>query len=130
MPSMTYRKLDENWDYIFGEGKKDFIFGVDAVAQAIATRLKLYLGEWWADLGDGLPMWQSILGVMGINNPKKKQMVDRLIAERILKTPNVISVENVSSTYNADTREYKFGYVTVKTTFGLIKVSSQGVIER
>ena len=130
MPSMNYRRLDSNWDYVFGQGKSDFISGVDAVGQAIATRLKLFLSEWWSDLGDGLPLWQSILGVMGINNPKKKQMVDRLIAQRILGTPNVVNIIDVSSTYNPNTREYKFGYVTVNTIFGKVTVSSQGVIER
>ena len=65
---MIYRRLDADYDYTFGQGKQDFVSGVDAVAQAIYTRLFLLFGEWWEDQKDGLPLWQSIIGVPGSPN--------------------------------------------------------------
>lgn len=116
---MIYRRLDENWDYTFGNGKGNFISGVDAVAQAIATRLKLFMGEWWADRNDGLPLFQSILGYAG----KNKETVDRLITERILGTQNVTGIKGITSSYSPDTRAYQFS-ATVDTAFGSVVVTN------
>lgn len=125
---MKYRRLDINHDYVFGSGKSDYLSDVDAVAQAIKTRLLLFLGEWWEDQEDGLPMWQSILGVMGA----KQETVDRLIQERIMNTQGVVNgvmtnvVTGISSLYsslNRDTREYSF-YAEINTVFGSVAVTN------
>ena len=42
---MRYRRIVEG-EPQFGQSKKDFLQGIDAVAQAIATRLKLFNNEW------------------------------------------------------------------------------------
>lgn len=116
---MIYRRLDSNFDYTFGGGLNNFLSGKEAVAQAIVTRLKLFLGEWWANRNDGLPMFQSILGYGGSN----KDSVDRLITERILQTQNVTGIENISSSYDGNTREYKFTAL-VDTIFGQVLISN------
>ncbi len=80
--TMRIRRLDENWDLVFGSGDKDFLTGVEAAAQAVKQHLQLFLGEWWNDTEAGLPMWQSILGVFGAG----QENIDRLIIARILDT--------------------------------------------
>lgn len=117
--SMKYRRLDTDYDYSFGNGLGDFLSDVEAVAQAIETRLKLWLEEWWMDLGDGLPMWQSILGYRGTN----KEMVNRLITARIAGTTGVIAVKNITSSYDPSTRAYAF-QAYVDTEYGVVVVSN------
>jgi hypothetical protein len=110
--TMLYRQLDENWDFTFGRGKTNYISNKYAVAQAIKSRLRLLLYEWWLEPSDGLPLWQKILGK---RNPKS--MIDGIIQERILGTTNVRKIDYMDSTYNPDTREYTF-YCVVETVFG------------
>jgi hypothetical protein len=119
MTAMAYRKLDANHDYVFGNGKQSYLTGIEAVAQAILTRLKLFTGEWWEDKTDGLPVWTSILGTRS-----SKETVDRFIQSRILETPNVVNLTNLVSDINRSTRQYVFS-CAVNTVFGALYVSNQ-----
>ena len=127
---MLYRRLDDDHDYCFGRGFGDFLQDAtgspDAVAQAIKTRLLLFLGEWWKDLRDGLPLWQKILGA----RIRDKAMVDKIITDRIqgLKTPDnvyaITAIKEVSSSYDADTRAYSFS-CRVDTIYGELYVTNK-----
>ncbi len=90
---MRYRRLDENGDMTFGNNKFDFVKDLEAVSQAIQTRLKLLKGEWWEDTEEGLPLFQEILASRNIEKTK------RLIIERIQKTQGVLSVDNLIITF-------------------------------
>lgn len=103
---MIYRRLDNNGDYTFGSGKNNFLLGVEAVAQAVMTRLKLLQGEWWEDLEDGLPLWQEILGNSGSN--KHLIYVDNLITQRIVNTPDVTQVIDYEGIWDSTKRQYLF----------------------
>mgnify|MGYP001125351219 CR=1 FL=1 len=108
---MIYRRLDANGDYVFGQGRSQFISGSEAVAQAVITNLKLLLGEWWEDVNNGLPLWQSILGIPG--SEANQLSIDNIIKDRILKTNLngellVNSIDDYTRTYNATTRVYTF----------------------
>lgn len=116
---MMYRRLDADFDYTFGNGKGNHLTGRAAVAQAIRTRLLLFQGEWWADLNDGLPLFQSIMGYQGAN----KEAVDRLILQRIAGTQGVTGVKFFSSSYNTGTRGYTFT-ATADTIYGEVAVSN------
>lgn len=118
---MRYRKMDDNDDYVFGQSGQDFYTGVDAVAQAIYTRLKLLYGEWWEDTTDGLSLFENILGSSG--SPKNKRAIDSLITERILGTLNVKGITNFASSFDADIRSYSF-QCTVNTTFGQVTIGN------
>jgi hypothetical protein len=118
---MIYRRLDANYDYSFGHGKQDFLTDVEAVGQAILTRLWLLYGEWWEDEADGLPLWQSIIGVSG--GPQNKQAADALIKERIAGTLHVKTISDFSSTYDTATRAYTF-QCTVDTDYGQVNVNN------
>ncbi len=116
-PSFAYRRLDPDGDFTFGEGRANYLTGVAAVAQAIKTRLRLLQAEWWEDLGDGLPLWQKILG-----SRSNKEIVDQLILARIEGAPNVTGTSSAASAYNPDSRAYSFS-ASAGTAFGPVTVA-------
>jgi hypothetical protein len=107
---MRYRQLDANGDYPLN---LSFLFNSPAcVAQAVMTRLKLWKGEWFADLSDGTPWQQNVFGRTAQLHP------DVYIKQRILETPGVIAIVTFTSTINTVTREL-FVSGTLNTVYGL-----------
>lgn len=122
MPStIIYRQLGPNADPIWGQGTANFLTDVDAVAQAVLTRLRLLEGEWWADVTDGTPVFQEILGVGGVN--PRQQQISLLLQRRILSTPFVTGVSNVSVKFDSNARTFSF-YAVVQTQFGTVSIST------
>ena len=127
---MICRRLDENHDYCFGRGLGDYLQDVsgnpEAIAQSIKTRLLLFLGEWWKDLRDGLPLWQKILGA----RVKDKKIIDKIITDRIqgLKMPNgnyaITAIKEVESEYDVETRAYSFT-CRVDTIYGELYITNK-----
>ena len=90
---MRYRKLDANGDMVFGSGKNDYITEVEAVKQAVKTRLLLLYNEWWENAEDGLPLFELIAG------HRDKGTAEKEIQERIQGTQHVISVKNIQTSF-------------------------------
>jgi hypothetical protein len=111
------RRLDSNWDPVFGQGVQSYLTDIDAVAQIIRSRLQLYLGEWHEDIKQGVPMWEKILGTSG----KNKNIIDKIIQQRVAGSPNVKGV--VTMTSSIVNRVYQCS-ITVQTDFGTIVVSN------
>lgn len=121
---MRYRKLTTTGDYSFGQGPLDFyIDNVEAVAQAIQTRLLLFKGAFWRALNEGLPMFQTILG--GSGSAESRLGIDNLIQQRIRGTQGVLGILDYSSAFDPETRQYSF-QATVQTIYSTTVVS--GVI--
>ncbi len=115
---MRYRVLDSNGDYVFGQGVGEFLVdSPDAVAQAIETRLQLGTNEWFLDLSEGTPYLEEILG-MG-----KSVTADAAIRDRILGTPNVLSIDQYLS--SLDSRRNLTVTCKVSTTFGPLDFTTQ-----
>lgn len=110
---MKYRKLTKDWDYSFGHGQDDYITDVDAVYQAIQTRLKLLTNEWWEDLEDGLPLFQVFVGKS--NTPVNKQSMDLVAQQRIEQTAGVTGISDFES--DVINRKYTIN-ATVHTIYG------------
>jgi hypothetical protein len=120
MATITVRKLDPvTWEPQFGNGQENFISDLEAVTQIIATRLKLFQGEWFLNLEDGLPLFQSILGSSG--SQRNITVITNLIAARILGTPYVTAIVSITATYQ--NRKFVFS-ATVATQFGVVTVSN------
>jgi hypothetical protein len=117
---MIYRRLDVNDDYILGSGQQTFVSGADAVRQAIYTRLKLLLEEWWEDNEDGLPLFQSILGAR-VNS---QQAIDVIIRNRIQGTADVTDVYDFISSFDTQTRAYRF-QCQVDTVYGELTLDQE-----
>ena len=119
MPTLSYRRLDANGDPQMGHGQADFVSDLDAVAQAIATRLKLFQGEWWESADAGTPVFQSMLATA---NGRRPELVALLLKQRILATPYVTGVSNVQTSFDGATRAFRFS-CTVTTQFGTLSVT-------
>ena len=118
MATITVRRLNPvTWEPQNGNGLQNFISDLDAVAQIISTRLRLFQGEWFLNLLDGLPLFQSILGSSG--SPRNLQVITNLIAARITGTPFVIGINSINATYL--NRQFTFKAV-VSTQFGTVTV--------
>jgi len=119
MSTITVRALDANGDPLQGNGQNNFLSDVYAVAQIILTRLKLFQGEWWLNLNDGLPLFQSILGSSG--SSRNIEIITNLISSRISQTPYVTGIVSFEVTFTNRQLLYSG---TISTQFGLISVSN------
>ena len=89
---MRVRKQDNAGDMIFGGGLTSFwIDQPEAVAQAISTRLDLYLGTWFADTSQGVPWMTQVLGAGTTST------YDAVLRAEILGTPGA----NAMLAYNS-----------------------------
>jgi hypothetical protein len=119
MATITVRALDENWDPLQGNGQANFLSDLDAMVQIIRSRLLLFQGEWFLDLLDGLPMFQSILGSQA--NTRTVAIMTSLITSRIRTTQYVMDVFDVASAYS----NRSFAYAAqVQTQFGSVFVAA------
>lgn len=117
MASITVRKLDANWEPLYGNGQNDFISDIDAVAQIIDQKLLFFQGEWVLDRIAGTPMFQSILGAN-----RSIDAVVAIIKSVILSAPYVTGVNNVATKYDSQARSFKFSCLA-QTQFGAIPVT-------
>lgn len=109
---MRYRKLDNNGDMVFGHSENDFLYDTpQTAAQAVLTRLKLWLGEWFLDVEDGTPYNAGMLG------KHTKDSIDLEMRQRIVETRGVTAINEYESTFNPDTRNFEIR-ATITTAFG------------
>ena len=111
--NLKYRKLDENGDMTFGHGDKDFLYGLDAMAQVVQTRLKAVRDEWWEGDPTALPWITEILGAR--LSAFQKERIDLMIVERLMDTVGINGVSNIESEFV--NRKYTFR-CTVQTVYG------------
>lgn len=118
---IAVRQLDSNHDPMFGNGQANFLTNIDAVAQIIQTSLLLFEGEWWANLNEGLPLFQSILGS---SKPKDAEALSLLIQQTIRNVPYVTGLDSIQTIYDPSKRSFQFNCVA-STAFGQISISFQ-----
>lgn len=126
MATITVRAIDPiTFDPQQGNGQSNFISDLAAVVQIINTRLRLFQGEWFLNLLDGLPMFSngpstpSILGSSG--NANNIEVIINMISARISGSPYVTSLGSVYSTYQ--NRQFKYSAL-VNTPFGSVVVNN------
>ena len=115
---MRYRRIDNNGDYVFGNGQYDFLVDVEAVPQAIKTKIRLFQGEWWEDLSEGLPFYQDIAGHF-IKTEEDKDMITRIFCNRIADVEAVTDFETLDATFDNENRKYSL-VTSVNTIYGQI----------
>lgn len=114
---MRYRKLDQDGDMQFGQQQANFFKDVpEAPAQAIRTRLMLFVGEWFLDVSSGTAYQGGILGKY------TQDIADSVIRERILGSEGVTDIESYSSSINPETRTLVYS-ATVNTIYGQVTIS-------
>jgi hypothetical protein len=126
---MRYRKLSSSGDYVFGGNEKDFYVDEPAaVGQAVATRLKLWSGEWSFDTSSGTPYLDTILG------KHSTQEADQTIQAQVLGTPApqpgggsvsaIVDIEKYDSLRNTEQRSLSV-QMTLNTIYGPTVVQIQ-----
>lgn len=120
MATITVRAVDPiTGEPLQGNGQSNFLFDLAAIVQIIRTRLLLFTGEWFLNLLDGLPMFQSILGSSG--SSANIEVVINIICQRIQGTPFVNSVNRVVASYQ--NRKFTFS-AEAETPFGTVFISN------
>lgn len=114
---MIYRALTDNGDYTFGAGSNNFIKDDYAVAQAIQTKILLFYQEWWENLGEGIPVFQSLLGQF--NNMTIQNSLSQLLSQRILDIKEVTSIVSINVSYDKISRTISAD-ISVSTTYGTV----------
>lgn len=117
MSSITYLRLDADYDPVFDNTAT--LTDLDAVRQVIQTRLLLFEGEWWENLNDGTPMFQTILGKRA--TPQGLQIMGMALTARVAGAPYVASVQNISPVFDPVARGFSYNANAI-TTFGVVPV--------
>ena len=117
-PLIQYLRLDQANDPIFDPTAA--LTNLQACQQAIYTRLELFLGEWWEDLGLGLPVFQSMLGQLG--SQQGLAAMQLAVQQNVSGAPYVTAVTSVDATFNNVTGALSIT-VTAQTVFGVVTVT-------
>ncbi len=90
--------LDQNvWDLVIdASGNIAMASAPYAIAQDVASAVRLFLGELWYDTTQGIPYWTKILGKL----PPASLMI-ALINDAALKVPDVVSCETLIGSFTA-----------------------------
>ena len=108
------RQLDKDGDYAFGIGIHNYVFDLEAVIQAIKTKLMLFNGEWWEQIDDGIPVFTSILGQP--QSETLKNTISMFIVNRTEKVYGVQSVRDIQVEFTND--RHINASMNVQTVFG------------
>lgn len=110
---MRYRRLDDNGDYQLGHGKNDYLTDTpETVIQAVITRLKLWLEEWFLNSDDGTPWASLVLGKYTVAE------YDDAIRARILGTQGVIKLIDYESVLDRESRALSIS-AEISTVYGV-----------
>lgn len=118
MSTIQYLRLDSDYDPIFDPAAS--LIDLDAVAQAIQTRLLMFQSEWWENLNLGTPMFQSILGASG--SQKSQAAMAASLTNVISGSPYVSGVQNINTSFNSVTRQFSYSAIA-QTSFGAVPVT-------
>jgi hypothetical protein len=94
-PTILYLQLDPGYDPVFD--LSSCLTDINAVTQAILTRLRLFLGEWWENATLGLPVFQAILGQLG--SAQGIAAMTLAVQQNIEGGPYVTSVQDTTVTF-------------------------------
>lgn len=97
------------------------VTGIDRVAQQIKIRFLFFLGEWFLNVSQGVPYYRDIL----IKAPNRA-VVEGLLREVIITTPNVLAVDELSFEYDSVTRELDVRF-RADTDFGELEFAQAGM---
>jgi len=108
---MIFRQLDSTGDWTFGKGTANYVQNNDAVSLNIKTRLLAWVGDCFFDLQGGVD-WTRLL------DTGQQQNLQVALQSVILQSYGVVSVSEVSASFNADTRrlDVQYSVVTVFST--------------
>lgn len=102
---MTVRALDSTGD-IVTRGVQFFSgYSAEEVAQNVRTRLKLFTNEWFLNINEGTPWFDSASspGILG-KNTRTAASREAVIRRRIFLSPGMAGMTSFKADYNLATR--------------------------
>lgn len=99
-------------DLVIEDFDLQLLTGIDRVAQQIKIRFLFFLGEWFLNVTLGVPYYRDIL----IKSPNRA-VVEGLLREVIITTPNVREVLELTFEYDEVTRRLDVRF-RANTDFG------------
>ncbi len=105
---MIRRSFDSDGDYTLN----NFIEDTPATIQAVATRLRLFAGEWFLDTSSGVPYYDKIL-----TKPVRLSEVETIIKNRITETDGIDQLSSFSMNFDRTNRSLDVSF-TATTTWG------------
>ena len=116
---MRYRRLSASGDYTFGQNAANFLVDIignpEAVAQSIATRLRLLQKEWFINTQSGVPYATEVLG------KGTRGTYDQAIKTTILGTNGVSAIADYLSQLDHPKRTLTIT-ATVATIYGPLTI--------
>jgi hypothetical protein len=99
---MRFRKLTADGDWIFGHGSGDIVEGESAIEFEVATRIREWYGDWFADMTRGID-YTNLLEV------GQKANLLYAIRATILSCYGVIGVTKVDCIFTDETGQQNVG---------------------
>lgn len=104
--------LDANGDLVIDEEGLHFVFGLQAVAQAIRIRILMFRGEWFLNMDIGVPYFEGIIG-----DTYDEATARAAIVAAILDAPGVTGIKSLSVDFDGGTRKLTIAFVA-QSLFG------------
>lgn len=115
---MSYRKLDDNGDMVFGNGSLDFYSqSVEEVAQSISTRIKLYSGESFLNTSAWLPL-PAIVG------KDAQATIQPAMRQVIVETPTNPIINSLDYAYDPAERKATLR-IDISTIYGQTQLTQE-----
>lgn len=98
-------------DLIIRRGNPVVLDGPERVAQAVGIRLRTFAGEWFLDVGHGVPYFERVLG------KQRPELVEAVLRAQILGVRGVARITTFSLYLEAATRTARINFA-VETAEG------------
>lgn len=96
---MTGLHLNAAHDLDFDGGHLELATGREAITQHVEQRLRTFHGEWFLDVGAGVPWLTELMGAAF-----RERAVTALIRAETLDTPGVTGVGDIPAAFATETR--------------------------
>lgn len=109
-------RLDADGDLYIGPNGPELIGGIEGVTQLAVIQLRLFLGEWFANLEEGLPWMQEILGEKF--DEELESLIRKLVTHRMTrKVPGVTALLALVVKFDGSPRALSIS-LGLRTVFG------------
>lgn len=93
---MAVRRLSEDGDWTFGQGKANYLIAAQEVLQNVVTRIKSFKNDWYLDTEQCID-WLNILG-----NRNNKKIIEDEVERVTASTPGVRSIKEIRLVSSVD----------------------------
>lgn len=111
---MIFRALDDDGDWMLGNGRQSFLTGADAIGLNVVTRIRSVLGDSFSNPDEGIDYPRLL-------ERGTKGLLDQEVIGVALKTEGVIGIAHFDS--SVDDRDYS-AQMSINTVEGLVNTNA------